>query len=1090
MKLLRVMLGSLLTMFLLLAGLLYFMTWTEPGLQLLGKLGVASLGGGSSIESIHGQLGRRIEIRGLKLALDGDRYEIAELTLAWSPRQLLDGRFRIDRLDANQVSIQIGGDTSFSLDEVDFSFPYPRLPFVIQLVEADIRDIQVTGISDQPLHTRQLRLAARGDAERLHIASLRLVGREIDATLAGEIGLQAAADSDLDLQWTYTPDSEENLTTSGRLAAQGRLRDYRMHAQVGVAGGGIPAGDWTLSGTGDLRHLSIARLSGRTLDGTVEGTGSLTWSPALQWEANLAVKDLNPGRHWGDWPGQLSGRVNTSGETSGETWRLALAVEQLTGTLRGYPVAGQADIARDGDNLAIRRLRLVSGKNVLTASGTLTDRWSVNTRLVAPDLAALLPDWSGALEATASIGGNAARPRIDAHLDGRTIAGPALSMQALRCDLALRMQESAAQSVSARMDGMELGNLHYAQATLDFSGTWQKHRLVLAAAGDEQRLDVEFGGGWQAQRWRGMLEQAQWRMPHTGLWSLNQPVALTLGPQHVEIPDTCLMQDLSQLCLHAEGDPRGTLDATLRLERFPLTVLEEMFTTPVQFTSLMNARAAASLKAGRLDSADLTVRLGAGGFSYDDPSLPAETYLDDGTLSASLDKQGVSADLHLDLAGSDYLDAGMELPGYRPQTTDWRDQELALKVTGNLRDLLIVKYLLEDIGSFRGALSVALQGTGTLGNPLIAGAARLSDATLAIDRLGIELNRLNLDLQSRDDGLSLAGSAVSGKGQLALTGAIAFRDIASWEADISLQGTDFEAMHLPEALILVSPDLQARISPPEIHLSGELHIPRARLRPRDLARQTGRSSDVIIMDSKTPAPPAEHWLTYSRVHLSLGDDVDINGFGLKGDLLGAIDLNDKPGQATRAQGTLTVERGTYEAYGSKLDIERGRLLFNGGPVDDPGLDFRASRKIQDVTAGISVGGTLKMPDLTLFSDPVMSESDIISYISFGRPMSQVGTGGGSAVSSGLIAGGNLLGGMVGSSVGLEELGVEDGDSADEAAMVLGTYITPQLYVRYRTGLYEAINEFHVIYDFTRNWGIHTVSSIEKSSAELRFSFER
>jgi translocation and assembly module TamB len=1089
MKLLKSLLGSLVTLVLLLAGLLYFMTWTEPGLQLLGKLGVASLGGGFSIESIHGRLGRSIEIRGLKLVLDGDRYEIAELNLTWSPRQLFDGRLRIDRLSANQVSIQIGGNSSFSLDEVDFSFPYPQLPFVIQLVEADIRDIEVTGISDQPLHARELRLAALGDVERLQIASLQLLGRGIDATLAGEIGLQAAVDSDLELQWTYTPGSEETLTTSGRLAAQGRLRDYRMQAQASV-GGGIPAGDWTLSGTGDLRHLSIARLNGRTLDGTVEGTGSLTWSPALQWEANLAVKDLNPGRHWRDWPGQLSGRMNTSGEASDETWRLALAVEQLTGTLRGYPVAGQADIARDGGNLAIRRLRLTSGKNVLTASGTLADRWSVNTRLVAPDLAALLPDWSGVLEATASIGGNAARPRIDAHLDGRTIAGPALSMQALRCDLALGAQESADQSVSARMDGMELGNLHYEQATLDFSGTWQKHRLVLAAAGEEQRLDVEFGGGWQAQRWRGMLEQAQWRMPHTGLWILSQPVALTLGPQHVEIPDTCLMQDLSQLCLHAGGDPRGTLDAALRLERFPLTVLEEMFTTPVQFTSLVDAQAAARLKAGRLDGADLTVRLGAGGFSYDDPALPTETYLDQGALSASLDKQGVSADLHLDLAGSDYLDAGMELPGYRPQATDWRDQALTLKVTGDLRDLLIVKYLLEDIGSFRGALNVALQGTGTLGNPLIAGSARLSDATLAIDRLGIELSRLNLDLQSRDDGLSLAGSAVSGKGQLALTGAIAFKDIASWEADISLQGTDFEAMHQPEALILVSPDLQARISPPEIHLSGELHVPRARLRPRDLAGQTGRSSDVIIMDAKTPAPSAERWLTYSKVHLSLGDDVDINGFGLKGDLLGAIDLNDKPGQTTRAQGTLSVERGTYEAYGSKLDIERGRLLFNGGPVDNPGLDFRASRKIQDITAGISVGGTLKMPELTLYSDPVMSESDIISYISFGRPMSQVGTGGGSATSSGLIAGGNVLGGMVGSSVGLEELGVEDGDSADEAAMVLGTYITPQLYVRYRTGLYEAINEFHVLYDFTRNWGIRTVSSIEKSSAELRFSFER
>jgi len=57
-------------------------------------------------------------------------------------------------------------------------------------------------------------------------------------------------------------------------------------------------------------------------------------------------------------------------------------------------------------------------------------------------------------------------------------------------------------------------------------------------------------------------------------------------------------------------------------------------------------------------------------------------------------------------------------------------------------------------------------------------------------------------------------------------------------------------------------------------------------------------------------------------------------------------------------------------------------------------------------------------------------------------------------------------------------------------MVLGTYLSPQLYVRYRTSLYEAVNEFHVLYDFTRSWGIRTISSAEKSSAEVRFSFER
>ena len=1089
-KLLKSLLCSLSTMIVLLAGLVLFITWTEPGLQLLGRLGISSLGNGSSIESIHGRLGQSIEIHGLKLVLGEDRYDIAELQLDWSPRQLLSGRLRIDRLSADQVVIKINSSTQDSQDQEDFSVPDLRLPIGLQLVEASIGNVQIEGLGEQPLQAERISLSAHSDAERLHIEALHLVTPQIDATLAGQLGLHAQADSDLKLQWKFASDSADALATTGQLAAQGTLQNYRMDAQAGVGSNSIPFGDWKLSGTGDLHQLSIGQLNGQTLDGTVSGSATLTWSPAVYWDANLALDRINPGEHWSDWQGQLAAQLKTSGDGSGEKMQLSIMVGELKGRLRGYKLAGQADIAMTGEHLAIQRLRITSGENTFTASGTLTDRWKLNTQIIAPDLAALVPDWSGALDASAAISGSAAQPQIDARLDGKQLYGPSLSMQTLNGDLKLAVADKANQSVDLQIGKLQLGNQYFEQATLNFSGPWQRHRLTLAAEGEGQLVDLQLSGGWNGQLWQGNLNRADWQMPSIGLWTLPRPVSMKLGPQLVEVPDTCLVQEQSKLCIHASGNPQKTLKPGARLERLPLAVLEEMFDTPLQISNLVDASLTASLKGGRLDSAGLEIELGAGGISYDDPDLPTESHLEKGHLRSTLDKEGLSANLDLDVAGSDYLNAELRLPGYRPQTTDWHDQSLALKINGDLKDLLIIKYLLDDIGSFEGTMNVALQGTGTLGNPLLAGGATLSDATLAIDSLGIQLERLNLKLQSSNDGLSLNGSAVSGKGQIDLLGNLAFNDIANWEANVSLKGTRFEAMHQPEALILISPDLQATIAPPEIHLNGELHIPSARLKPKDLGKQTGRSSDVIVMDSKTAAPPEERWQVYTQARLSLGNDVEINGLGLKGDLLGAVELRDKPKQVSRAQGRLSIERGSYEAYGRKLDIERGQLLFSGGPVDNPGLDFRASRTIRDVTAGIRVSGTLIKPELTLFSDPAMSESDIISYISFGRPMSQVGEGSGSAADSGLIAGGNLLGGMVGSAVGLEELGVEGGDSADDAAMVLGTYLSPQLYVRYRTSLYEAVNEFHVLYDFTRSWGIRTISSAEKSSAEVRFSFER
>lgn len=92
--------------------------------------------------------------------------------------------------------------------------------------------------------------------------------------------------------------------------------------------------------------------------------------------------------------------------------------------------------------------------------------------------------------------------------------------------------------------------------------------------------------------------------------------------------------------------------------------------------------------------------------------------------------------------------------------------------------------------------------------------------------------------------------------------------------------------------------------------------------------------------------------------------------------------------------------------------------------------------------------------------------------------------------AGLIAGGNMLTGILGTSMGLEEFGVESGATLQEAAMVLGTYLSPKLYVRYRAGLYDAINEFEVRYEFTRRWSVRTITSVENTTAQVQFSFER
>ena len=72
---------------------------------------------------------------------------------------------------------------------------------------------------------------------------------------------------------------------------------------------------------------------------------------------------------------------------------------------------------------------------------------------------------------------------------------------------------------------------------------------------------------------------------------------------------------------------------------------------------------------------------------------------------------------------------------------------------------------------------------------------------------------------------------------------------------------------------------------------------------------------------------------------------------------------------------LEVRNGKYRAYARQLDVERGRLVFTGGPVTDPGVDLRASRKVPGYKVGVLVRGLLRLPQLTLFSEPPLPQKD-------------------------------------------------------------------------------------------------------------------
>ena len=88
-----------------------------------------------------------------------------------------------------------------------------------------------------------------------------------------------------------------------------------------------------------------------------------------------------------------------------------------------------------------------------------------------------------------------------------------------------------------------------------------------------------------------------------------------------------------------------------------------------------------------------------------------------------------------------------------------------------------------------------------------------------------------------------------------------------------------------------------------------------------------------------------------------------------------------------------------------------------------------------------------------------------------------------------LAGGDTLARTVGDRFGLDEFRVESNDTGDQASLVIGSYLSPKMYVSYGVGMMDAINTINLRYQLSHRWKLE-VESGEFTSADVFYTIER
>ncbi len=462
--------------------------------------------------------------------------------------------------------------------------------------------------------------------------------------------------------------------------------------------------------------------------------------------------------------------------------------------------------------------------------------------------------------------------------------------------------------------------------------------------------------------------------------------------------------------------------------------------------------------------------------------------VDPARLSAEVGPDGLTGqlDLEMNLQGeSDLLSASgqIRLPRLTTVDVDPAQQPVEGSLEFRVADLGLVEAFLFDIADARGSFLLTTQMGGTLADLTVDGDAKLSDGYALIPTFGLELTDIQFTASGRPEGtIEVDGQVRSGEGLLTLTGRSQRYPSAADPSVFQLRGERFLVLDIPEVNLLANPSIDLAFDGSTLRLTGGVVIPRGRLGfPEIPASAVTPSEDVRFVGDSTlvKEPPVPFG---ADITVTLGNDVFFNGFGFTSNLTGDLRIRQEPRGEPNGRGEVQFINGTFRSFGQELRVDPGRLLF-AGPIDNPTVDARAFMRASDGTeAGFRIGGTVQKLDVSTYSVPPKSDSDVMAYILFGRPMNQTSSEEGSEASNNAaILGANMLGMTLAPSLGLDEARIDTGSSQNKAQFVVGKYISPRLFLGYGVGIYEPISTLRIRYLLSARWSIEAITGDQQST---------
>jgi len=992
----------------------------------------------------------------------------------------------LDGLDVLLSSESFGLEAQGSIDslingpQLDISFNLAQFLLPIEQ-EAGVMSLQgISGkvhgnLSDYLLDVRtmllmsggetiSLELAGTGGEQGIEVDMLKAEGAFVSATANGRLDWAAEPSIDAriswqNVHWPTLPGEPIWSSRQGSGQILGNLNNWAVKAELDFETPDYPGGEFVLTGLGNTNMGDFELERGEALGGTLLGTVSVDWAKEVNARATLAVKQVDLGALFEQWPARLDSSFALEYQ-AGDDGHFLIDFEHLKGTFKERPVHGSGALDYRSGQVLFRDFNIVSGDSHLRCDGSI-DRPGglfVEADITRPGLLSEI------------IGGNLAGQLRFALTGRQPLSQVNLVASDLRYgDIVIKNITALTRQVTdehleltVRADGIRSGDIYLDGVEIDVDGNLDQQLAKINLASGEYRAEIEMEGrvlNWPRLTeagWAGQLKSLEIHDQVQQLLGLDSMADLAFDDDNFSLNETCLdFPEEGTICL--ELDLQGdVLKLDARLDDVPLEISHLFTDHDIEFTQRLNGSVRWHQSPAIKPSGNLEIVLSAGQFGEaGDEDRKAST--GEGFIGFRLEEGDLTAgQFDITFPGAGAIDIDFAIDGMALDGTG----EIAGKAFIELETLAFLDGLTSYFDGIDGSLSSQLSLSGRTGSPTLEGELNLRDVEFKVPLLGSRVTGLSLQGSVVDTGkLQFTGEYSVGEGRGDLEISADFSDLNKPRLDTRLSGHNLHIVDLPDLVMEIDPDVSLKYASDTWVIDGRIDVPMATLSPiTSFVSKVGESTDLVVVRGER-SPVLDSGITDELtlggvLGIHLGDEVSLEADLASLALGGSVDLSWRGPLMPYAEGDVSIN-GDITAWGPVLQITNGRVRWTDVPANNPTMDIQAERAVFGNTvvraAGVRIGGTVRRPEIEAYTNPLTTRDRAWAVLVTGSDVN------------------------FGQGVG---------------ALDLGTYIAPRIFLSYGISLFESENIVGLRYDLKKGWGIKATSGQRESGIDVSYTIER